>query len=90
MATHSSALKRHRQSLKHRARNRAMKSTMKTAVKSLLATVEAKETEALPKKLSAATAVLAKAASRGLIHKKTASRKISRLAKRVHTVQAKG
>lgn len=67
-----------------------MKSTMKTAVKSLLATVEAKETEALPKKLSAATAVLAKAASKGLIHKKTASRRISRLAKRVNTVQAKG
>lgn len=91
MATHKSALKRHRQSLQHRTRNRAIKSKVKTAVKAFLTTIEAKEKDAVRKNLSTATAVVAKAASKGIIHKKTAARKISRLAKKAHAaLQAQG
>lgn len=91
MATHKSALKRHRQSLRRKARNKAAKSSMKTAVKAFLKTVEAKDAGAVKPSLGKATAVIAKAASKGLIHKKTAARKISRLAKKAHTaVPAQG
>jgi len=84
VATHKSALKRHRQSVKRREHNRAMKSTMKTSVKSLLKTIETKDAEAIQKTLNSTKSVLAKAASKGLVPKKTASRKIARLSKRAH------
>ena len=89
MATHRSAIKRHRQSLIRRARNRALKSRMKTAVKALHQAIEAKEKDAIEKQLSQTTSILAKTASKGIIHKNTAARKISRLTRRANAaVQA--
>lgn len=87
MAHHKSALKRHRQSLENRDRNRANRSRMKTAVKAAVQAVEAKD-ETAAKTLSAAVSVIAKSASKGLIHKNTAARKISRLTKRANTALA--
>ena len=83
MANHKSALKRHRQSLENRDRNRATRSRMKTAVKAAVQAVEAKDENAA-KILSTAVSVVAKSASKGLIHKNTAARKISRLTKRAN------
>ncbi len=80
MANHKSAIKRAKQSQGRRLRNRSAKTTLKTLEKKLRA---AKETgsedknEILRKNQSA----LHKAAKKGIIHKKTASRKISRLFK---------
>lgn len=82
MATHKSALKRHRQSLQRRDRNRARKSQMKTAVKKLVSAMENKDADTLQAALKESQSVIAKTASRGVIHKKTASRKISRLTRR--------
>ena len=83
MANHKSALKRHRQSLENRDRNRATRSRMKTAVKAAVQAVEAKDENAA-KILSSAVSIVAKSASKGLIHKNTAARKISRLTKRAN------
>lgn len=90
MATHKSALKRHRQSLQRRDRNRSRKSQMKTAVKKLVSAIETKDTENLQNALKESQSVIAKTASRGVIHKKTASRKISRLTKRAQRAMQPG
>ncbi|PKN18318.1 MAG: 30S ribosomal protein S20 [Deltaproteobacteria bacterium HGW-Deltaproteobacteria-6] len=87
MATHKSAEKRDRQSKVRRERNIAAKSAIKTKVKTVLAAVEGKNKENSVNALKTAVPVLAKAASKGLIHKKNASRKISRLTKKVNALQ---
>ncbi len=92
MANHKSAIKRHRQSLIRRIKNKAVKSRMKSSVKTLLQAIEAKEEkDAIQKKLSETTSIIAKTASKGVIKKTTASRKIARLSKRANTIlQANG
>jgi ribosomal protein S20 len=85
LATHKSAEKRDRQSKKHRERNIAVKSALKTKVKAVITAVEGKK-----KKDSARSTVipaLNKAAVKGVIHKKNASRKISRLTKKVNALK---
>ncbi len=86
MATHKSAVKRHRQSKERQKRNKSSKSRMKTAVKSLLGKIETREKEQIQKTLSQTTAIISKTASKGIIKKNTAARKISRLAKKVNAV----
>jgi small subunit ribosomal protein S20 len=87
LATHKSAEKRDRQSKVRRERNIAAKSTIKTKVKTVLAAVEGKNKENSVSALKSTVPSLAKAAAKGLIHKKNASRKISRLTKKVNAVQ---
>lgn len=79
MANHKSALKRHRQSLKARERNRMMKTRVKNAVKAVRVAMESNDAEATAKALQTATAILDKAASKKVLHWRTAARKISRL-----------
>ncbi len=88
MATHKSAEKRNRQAVKHRECNNAVKSSVKTGVKTVLEAVETKNPEAAKAALAKAVPTIAKAAAKGAFHKKTASRKISRLTKRVNTLKA--
>jgi len=87
LATHKSAEKRDRQNKKNRQRNIAAKSALKTKIKSVIAGVEIKNKENSTSALKAVIPALNKAASKGLIHKKNASRKISRLTKKVNAVQ---
>jgi len=87
LATHKSAEKRDRQSKVRRERNIAAKSAIKTKVKSILAAVEDNNKENSVNALKATVPALAKAAAKGLIHKKNAARKISRLTKKVNTLQ---
>jgi small subunit ribosomal protein S20 len=87
LATHKSAEKRDRQSKKHRTRNIAAKSAIKTKIKSVLASVDSKNKENSIHALKTVTPALAKAASKGVIHKKNASRKISRLTKKVNALK---
>lgn len=86
MATHESALKRHRQSLKRRLRNRIVRSQMKTSLKSLSDAVDGKDKAAAKESLRSTSATIARTAAKGVIHKKTASRRISRLTKRVNSL----
>jgi small subunit ribosomal protein S20 len=87
LATHKSAEKRSRQGQVHQERNNAVKSSIKTGVKSVLSAVETKDPEAAKAALAKAIPAISKAAAKGAFHKKTASRKISRLTKRVNTLK---
>ncbi len=80
MANVASAEKRNRQRIKRRARNQVHLSTMRTYVKRVRAAIETKDGK-VGEALQAAIRVIDKAAQRGVIDKKTASRKISRLTK---------
>lgn len=86
MATHVSALKRARQSEKKRLRNASIKSALKTQAKRVLQAVEGKNTDEARKALSAVIPALQKAAGKGIIPQKTASRKISHLTKMVNSL----
>ena len=67
-------------------RNKAIKSSVKTAVKKVRVAIEAQDKEVAKAALIAATAVIDKATSKGVYHKNTASRKVSRLAKAVNEI----
>lgn len=83
MANHKQALKRHRQSLVRRERNRANKRRMQSYIKKA---VQAEGTEAeTAEALREAVSEIAKVAAKGIIPKKRAARKISRLAKAIHS-----
>ena len=88
MANHKSAEKRNRQAQVRRQRNRANRSRMKTAIKNLNTAIEAGNVEEAKSALAVAVPVIAKTASKGTLHKKNASRKISRLTKRVNLMEA--
>lgn len=87
MATHKSAEKRNRQSTKRRERNIAAKSALKTKIKAVLGAVGTKNKEASAQALKETIPSLARAAVKGIIHKKNASRKISRLTKKINSLQ---
>ncbi len=87
MANVASAEKRNRQRIKRRARNQFHLSTMRTYVKRVRAALEAKDGKAA-ELLQAAIRVIDKAASKGVIDKKAASRKISRLTKSLNRKSA--
>ncbi|MCU1282628.1 MAG: ribosomal protein S20p [bacterium] len=80
MANVASAEKRNRQRIKRRARNQFHLTTMRTLVKRARVAIEAKDGK-VAEVLKAAIAVIDKAASKGVIDKKAAARKISRLTK---------
>ena len=84
MANHKSALKRIRQTQKRQDRNVAVRSRMRTIVKKFRNAIEAGEADA-DEKLRAAEGEIRKAASKGLIPARRASRTISRLAKSLNT-----
>ena len=86
MANHKSALKRVRQNEKRRLANKAVKTRVKGTVKAVRLALEANDAEKAAQALAAAVPVIDKAASKGALHRKTASRKISRLAKQVHAL----
>lgn len=88
MANHKSALKRARQSKVRRIRNLGYKTRAKHAVKDVRAAVEESSPDKAMESLKEASATLQKAASRGVIHKKNAARRISRLARQVNQVTA--
>jgi small subunit ribosomal protein S20 len=88
VANHKSAEKRNRQSQARRARNRMNKSRMKSAIRDVNEMVTAGSQENAPEILRKAVSVIAKTASKGTIHKKNASRRISRLTKKVNAMMA--
>ena len=83
MAHHKSAKKRARQALKRRARNRHVRSGVRTAVKAVRTAVAEEGTDATAA-LRQAESLIRRAASKGVISKKQASRDVARLARAVH------
>jgi small subunit ribosomal protein S20 len=89
---HPSADKRHRQSLKRRDRNRAIKTRVHGAVKQATEAIQGADAADATKQLRQAIRVLYKAAGKGTIHRNTAARKVARLSRalhRKHTAAAK-
>ncbi len=84
MANHKSAIKRDRQSKVRRMRNRISKSKMKTAIRRIEEALVAGSEEQAQDALKIAVPIIQKTAGKGTVHQKTASRKISRLTKRVN------
>lgn len=88
MANHKSALKRARQNEIRRLRNRSTKTKVKNIVKDVrVAAGNVENRESSLKNLDTAKSVIDKAAKNGVIHKRTASRKISRLSKLVNSAK---
>ena len=79
MATHKSAWKRYLQSEKRRERNRDEKSALKTRIKSARAELGSGKSSPVAGEVKEAVRLLSKAASKGVMHKRTASRRTSRL-----------
>ncbi len=86
MANIKSAKKRILVIDKKTARNKAIKSKVKTYIKKVDALIAAGDKAAAQNALNAATAEINKAASKGVYHKNTAARKISRLALAVNKI----
>lgn len=84
MANHKSALKRARQNVVRRARNKAVKTRVKNVVKDVRQAA-AENGDAAQEKLREAKSIIDKAATKGVIHKRTAARKVSRLNRLINT-----
>ena len=88
MAIHKSVIKRQKQDLKKRERNKSVKSLLKTLSKKVELAVEAKTADTAKDALVKAMKAYDKAASAGVVHRTTASRKISRLSTKVGKIGA--
>lgn len=83
MANTSSAKKAARQMITRTLVNNARRSRVKTDVRTVEEAITSGDRAKAEAALKAAQPMLARSAQKGMMHKKTASRKVSRLAKRV-------
>ncbi|MCY4663196.1 MAG: 30S ribosomal protein S20 [Acidimicrobiaceae bacterium] len=88
VANIKSQIKRNRQNEKRRLRNRTVRSEINTRSKAALAAVEHEDDEATAEALRQAVKRIDKAASRGVIHKNTAARRKSRLAREIERLRS--
>lgn len=83
MANHASSKKRIRQTAKRTIRNKQIRTTMRTYVKAVREAIEAGDKSAAEEALARATRRIDMAVSKGVYHRKTGSRYVSRLASQV-------
>ena len=81
-----SAKKRVRVTERKTLRNRMVKSAVRTDIKKFESAVAAGDSQAASEQLRLTVASIDRAASKGIFHKKTADRKKSRMAKKVHSM----
>ncbi len=86
MANIKSSKKRARQEIVKRERNLSRKTALKTAVKKVLTALALGDVAAAKANLKEAEAKISRARGKGLLHANTASRKVSRLAQRISSV----
>ncbi len=86
MANIKSAKKRILVNRTRAARNKAIRSAVKTSIKKVYAAIDQKDKEAANEALKNAVSTISKATSKGVYHKNTSSRKISRLSKAVNAL----
>jgi small subunit ribosomal protein S20 len=79
VANHPSAEKRNRERIKHTERNRAIKTHFRTLVKHVREAVAKGDKKAAAEALKVATSALDAAVTKGVLHRSSASRSISRL-----------
>ena len=88
MANHKSAVKRARQNELRRLRNKSVKTRIKKIVKDVRTSAKEKSGADMPAKISSVQSVMDKASKKGVIHKRTAARKVSRLTKLANSKSA--
>jgi small subunit ribosomal protein S20 len=89
MANIKSAMKRIRQNEKRRTRNAAVRSTVRTALKGARAEIEGGQVDQAREALQRTIQVLDKAVTKGVIHRNTAARKKSRLARQLNALASR-
>jgi small subunit ribosomal protein S20 len=88
MANIKSQIKRNRSNAKHAQRNKAVRTSLKTSMKKVRVAVAEGDAEVAQARSRETARALDKAASRGIVHKRTAARRKSRLAKAANKVGA--
>lgn len=83
LATHKDAIKRHRQSLKRRAHNRHYRSMMRNRIKRIEGALEDGDIARAEENFPHAVSAIQRVAQKGIIHKKQAARRVSRLSKAI-------
>jgi small subunit ribosomal protein S20 len=86
MVNIASAIKRDRQNTKRRAHNRHFRSSMRNQIKNLRSAIETGDAAAAKNLLPIAVASIQRVAQKGIIHKKNAARRVSRLSKAVNAL----
>ncbi len=88
MAKSRTPLKRARNAEKSRLRNKSMKSELKSSIKNYEASLTANDLDATRENLLQVTSLIDKGVSKGILHKNTAARKKSKLAKKFNNIAA--
>ena len=88
MASHAAALKAHRQNVKRREHNRALRSKLRTALKDIRGALDANDMAAVKSKWRTTTSLIDKMAGKGVIHDNAAARYKSRIRKRLAATPA--
>lgn len=83
MATHPSAEKRHRQTVRRTAVNRSRESRIRTFVKNVESAIGSGDKEAARAAFSLAAPEMQRGVTKGVLHKNTVARKLSRLSARI-------
>ena len=83
MASHASALKAHRQSLKNRERNRQYRSRLRNALREIRSAVDGNNLTAAKNALKQTISLIDKMTTKGIIHRNAAGRYKSRLSTRL-------
>ena len=90
MATrHASAVKAHRQTVKRHLRNRALRSKLRTALKSIRGSIATGDAAAAKAAFSQTVSLIDKMSGKGIIHDNAAGRYKSRIAKRLAAIEAR-
>jgi small subunit ribosomal protein S20 len=89
MAIHKSAKKRIRRNARHAGYNKSRVSNMRGHIRKVEEAIKSGDQKAAQDALKAAQPAIHKTAAKGLVHKKNASRKISRLAARIKSIKKK-
>ncbi len=87
MANIKSQIKRNRQNLKRRERNRVFRGSARTALRKARVAIESGDVEQAREAAMVATRALDKAAAKGIIHKNKAARQKSRLMQHLHSME---
>ena len=83
MASHESALKAHRQNVRHREHNRQLRTRLRSALRDIRAAIDSDDADKVKDALRNTISLVDKMAAKKLIHRNTAGRYKSRLASRV-------
>lgn len=89
MANHASALKAHRQSVKHRERNRSHRSALRSALKKFTKEIEEGKFQEAKASLPGVYAIVDKSVQKNVLTKNAAARHKSRLSRRLNLAEAK-